>query len=143
AGHERIFQITKAFRAGEAGPHHQPEFTIAEWYRAGAPLERIAGDCEALVRVAAMAAGRDLAALGVAAPFRRTTVRDLVARHAGVALDGGESAEALRAKARAAGVFVGEAARGWDDVFFHIFLERVEPALAAGGPTFVFDWPAP
>ena len=24
-----------------------------------------------------------------------------------------------------------------------MFLDRIEPRLAAGGPTFVFDWPAP
>src|SRR3954471_18618108 len=52
AGHSKIVQIGKAFRAGERGPHHQSEFTIIEWYRAGAPLETIARDCEALVRCA-------------------------------------------------------------------------------------------
>src|SRR5882724_10186719 len=41
AGFERIAQIGKAWRAGEAGPHHQPEFLIAEWYRADASLPEI------------------------------------------------------------------------------------------------------
>jgi lysyl-tRNA synthetase class 2 len=142
AGLPRIVQIGKCWRANESGPHHLGEFTMVEWYRAQAPLPALADDCEALLRVAATAAGRDPAALGLAAPFARTTVRELWARHVGGALAGDEDAAALRAKAAAAGVALGSATE-WDDVFYQAFLDRIEPQLAAGGPTFVFDWPAP
>ena len=96
AGYQRIVQIGKAFRGGERGPHHQSEFTIIEWYRAGAPLEALARDCEQLLREAARAVGQDPAALGLAAGFERTTVRALLRRHAGVDLTGDESAAELR-----------------------------------------------
>jgi len=142
AGLPRIVQMGKCWRANEVGPHHRAEFTMVEWYRANAPLEALADDCEAILRVAATAAGRDPAALGLAAPFVRTTVRELWARHAGFALAGDEDAPALRAQAAAAGVALGTAA-AWDDVFYQVFLDRIEPHLAARGPTFVFDWPAP
>jgi elongation factor P--(R)-beta-lysine ligase len=142
AGYERIVQLGKAWRAEEVGPHHQPEFLIAEWYRARAPLSAIADDCEALVRVAAQAGGRAPAALDLAGAFDRTTVRDVLARHAGLELAGDESAEALAAKARACGARLG-GATSWDDVFFQVWLDKVEPHLGRGRPTFVFDWPAP
>jgi elongation factor P--(R)-beta-lysine ligase len=153
-GAGRIFQLTRAFRAGERGPQHQPEFTIVEWYRAGEPLEAIAADCEALLRAAAQAVGRypllpvpaARAGFGptiaVDQPFERATIRALIARHAGFELAGDESAPALAARAAAAGIATGQAT-AWDDLFFQIFLDRVEPQLGRARPTFVFDWPAP
>ena len=139
AGYERIVSIGKCWRAEERGPHHEPEFTMIEWYRARAPLDHIAADCEALLRLAAGAAGQGVA---FDAPFARVTVRELLQDFAGVTLDGDEPAPALAAKARAAGVALGTA-EDWDDIFFQVWLDRVEPRLGALGPVFVFDWPAP
>jgi lysyl-tRNA synthetase class 2 len=34
-------------------------------------------------------------------------------------------------------------AAAWEDVFFQVWLDRVEPHLGDAAPTFVFDWPAP
>jgi lysyl-tRNA synthetase class 2 len=101
-----------------------------------------------VVRIAARAAtpggggAGGEAAVAFASAFARVTVCQLLRAHAGVELEGDESAAQLAAKARAAGVVLG-GADAWDDIFFQIWLDRVEPALAAAGPTFVFDWPAP
>ena len=53
AGEERIFSLAKVWRRGEEGPLHASEFTMLEWYRAGAPYQRVMADCVALARAAA------------------------------------------------------------------------------------------
>lgn len=137
AGYERVFAICRCFRVEERGPHHQPEFTMAEWYRAHAPLDKIADDCEALLALAAQAAGKTDLPKAI-----RTTVSALMQAHAGVALQGDETAAALAAKVKAAG-HDPRGASTWDEIFFQVFLDHVEPALRHGPPTFVFDWPLP
>ena len=54
AGSGDIFQIGKAFRAGETGNRHQPEFTMIEWYRHDFGLEQmIAETCQLIMSLSA------------------------------------------------------------------------------------------
>lgn len=59
AGEEKIFYLGKCWRRGEEGPLHASEFTMLEWYRAGAPYERVMDDCVDIARTAARAVGAD------------------------------------------------------------------------------------
>ena len=155
-GMGRIVQFCRCFRAEEDGPFHQPEFTMIEWYRAGGTLDDLMRDCESMVEVAARAAGTwpsvaipalrrsavSAPMLDLQSPFERVSVRALFEKHAGLKLRGDESAPEMRALARRAGCSV-SADAAWDDVFYQIFLDRIEPNLGTTRPTLVFDWPQP
>ncbi len=91
AGERRIVEFAKVFRNRERGALHHPEFTLVEWYRAGERYETLMGDCVALVRAAARAAGtrqlrfRGRSADAFAEP-ERLSVADAFARFAGIDL---------------------------------------------------------
>jgi len=143
-GLEKIFQVCKCFRGNESGPHHAGEFTMIEWYRAFDTIEAIARDTEELVH----AVCGDYAVLGdrrisLAPPWRRMTVREAMDEWAGVQVAGDESAEALTAAVRAAGIEITDGL-AWDDAFFTAWLARVDPALARlDHAILIVDWPAP
>ncbi len=52
AGYPDIYSICRVFRDGEAGRHHQPEFTMVEWYRLGFELGDIIADTVAAITCA-------------------------------------------------------------------------------------------
>ena len=50
AGTPSIYQIAPAFRAGEAGRWHNPEFTMLEWYRLGLTTAALRDEIADLIR---------------------------------------------------------------------------------------------
>ena len=150
-GMERIFQMARVFRNAERSATHHPEFTMLEWYRANAGYEALMDDCDGLLMAAATAAGaaaftwagrpcdatQTADRLSVAAAFERHAGIDLLAtapdpRH--------PSLERLAAAAKPLGVTPKPGDR-WDDLFFRIFLDHIEPKLGLGRPTILYDYP--
>jgi len=148
-----IFQVARVFRDGERSATHHPEFSMLEWYRAGASYRDLMDETEALVAACQHAAGADALRWGEGSadatrPWRRLTVADAMAEYAGVDLMAclppqparDPDPTPLAAEARRLGFSVG-AEDHFDDVFFRIFLERVEPHLGFGAPVILYDYP--
>ncbi|MFO7898211.1 MAG: EF-P lysine aminoacylase EpmA [Planctomycetota bacterium] len=148
AGSGSIFQVGKAFRDEPPGPGHLPEFTLLEWYRAGADYRAVMDDCERLLaHVAGAVCGDTTIAwqgreLDLAPPAERISVRDAFRRDARLSLRFDEPLDRLRALAESAGSTDLADDDTWDDVFFKLFLRFVEPRLGRDRPTILYDYPA-
>lgn len=138
-GMSKIFQFARVFRNAEGSALHHPEFTMLEWYRAGTGYETIMADCRALL---ALTGVDELHWAGhvcdPAAEPERLTVAEAFVRHAGVDLFATlGSAEALSG---ASGIAM-HAGDSWEDVFFRIMFEKIEPRLGMGRPTILCEYP--
>jgi elongation factor P--(R)-beta-lysine ligase len=127
AGYGKLFQICHCFRKDERGRWHNPEFTMLEWYRAGAGYLQMIEDTEELIISLAQQLGLGSRIkyqgkyIDLTKPWQRITVRNAFLQHA-----------------------------GWDPVIapdllrFDIDLcEKVIPSFVSDCPTVILDYPSP
>lgn len=126
ADYGNIFQICRAFRKGERGDSHLPEFTLLEWYHTRADYTALMADCTALIQHIARCVnvgdticyrGRDIE---ITAPWERISVEDAFHRYAPMSAQA-----ALKA-----------------DCFDDILVQHIEPHLGVTRPTILYDYPA-
>jgi Truncated, possibly inactive, lysyl-tRNA synthetase (class II) len=126
-GFKKLCQIGPCFRQGERGALHNPEFTMLEWYRAGADYMALFADLKSFVCAAAEAVcgARAIsfrgAEIDLARGWEKITVREAFKMHA-----------------------------GWDPIadfdqarFDHDMALKVEPNLPKDRPLILLDYPAP
>ncbi len=151
AGLPRLFQLAHVFRNGERSRTHHPEFTMLEWYRAGASLLDIMSDCENLLRAGLAVSGNahftwQGRISDATLPWQRLSVAEAFAQFCGIDLlattpdPTRPDLALLSAAAQQAGI-TPHPGDDWEDLFFRIFLERIEPHLGAPAPTILYDYP--
>ncbi len=151
AGEEKIYQIAHTYRNGERSSRHHPEFTMIEWYRAHADTQAIKEDCINLVRACATASGKTrFQANGMTcdpfAEWETLSVQDAFQRYAGIDLlattpNPKEPDAMLLRKAMAHLDLRTADDDSWDDMFFRVMGDKIEPFLGKDRPTFLCDYP--
>jgi len=134
AGSGPIYQLGKAFRAGDRGARHNPEFTMLEWYRPGFTLAQLMAETEALL----------VATLGAVLAFDRvdrSSYRALFESRFALNPHAADVA-GLRVLVEAETSY--GAAGDLDAVacLDLLFSSCIEPGLGRERPLFVFDFPA-
>lgn len=116
---DRMYQITRAFRAEEEGRHHSPEFTMLEWYRKGTDYLGVLNETEDLVKF--ILCDADFTAEQWLFPFSRIRISELYSEKAGW-----------------------DPCGSWDeDRYFRDWAEKIEPYLYSFQAVFLLDFPAP
>jgi len=116
AGFPKIYQLGKCFRNSENfGGLHNPEFTMLEWYRAGANYNDLMDELEEMVLSVATSIGKNIPAhwerMSVAEAFKKYAMRNVT--------DLADN----------------------EEEFHHVFLNDIEPNLGQGSPTILYDYP--
>jgi len=135
----RIFEIKTCYRNGEMGETHQAEFQMLEWYRAYDRLESIRMDVEDLLVELSRHFSSQME-MKKPLSITQTSMAELFDRHLGFRLTPMTSLTELQRLAEKCSVSI-SAEDTWNDVFFRIFLERIEPELHRDEPVLVCDYP--
>lgn len=139
----KLFQFARVWRNGESGRTHMPEFTMLEWYRPHASLSSLMDETESLLRdvlpLVLPANSLSGQSLDLTQPFERLTMQEAFRRYVGV--DMLKTAGDAPALACQADVALREE-ESWEDLFFRLLLEKIEPYIGRERPVFLTHWPA-
>lgn len=141
AGSGPIYQVCKAFRQGEQGRLHNPEFTLLEWYRPGFDHHQLMDEVATLVEI--LAEGCQSLRSGQRGQEQRLTYGECFQTWLGI---DPYTAEAPQLQACAQEQELGPIAGlddGDKDAWLDLLMSHcIQPHLGRGCLTFVYDYPA-
>lgn len=146
AGYNKIFQICKCFRDIEQfGGIHNPEFTMIEWYQTGNYFN-IMDDTEALFKYIGKHTNisfleyKDIR-IKIDQVWDRISMKQLWQNHLNINLDKYLTRESIKELVHSKGYPV-EKEEPYEDLFYKIFLNEIEPYLGKNRPIFIYNYPA-
>ncbi len=145
-GSGSLYYLGKVFRDNELTAFHNPEFTMAEWYKIPGQLDEILEETQELVcSIAETVFGTLHFKFGTSLcdltpPWPRIPVPELFRHHYGISKAELRDPDILAACVRENRFHYNEN-DDWETLFHRLFMERIEPSLASEGPSFLVDYP--
>lgn len=146
-GYEKVFEIGKCFRDFESfGGNHNPEFTMLEWYRAPGTYQDIMDDTENLFKFVGKKLNKESVTykgkeINISENWHRQSMKEVWQNFIGVSLDNHLELNQMQELAKTKGYIV-DSTDAYEDLFYKIFLNEIEPNLGNDKPIFVHDFPA-
>lgn len=134
-GLEKIFTISYAFRDEPLAPHHRPQFLMLEWYRKNAHYTQIMDDCENLF---SFCTNKKIS-------FERATVQEIFEDMLKIDilnfLDKKDLKELIEKNFKDIPLPIQGENLSWDDYYFLLFLNKIEPHLAHHPYLLLYEFP--
>ena len=138
---EKIFTLSYCFRDEPTSPIHRDQFIMLEWYRKNAFYTEIMDDCEGLIKHAQ----EKLDAQNKIANFERATISEIFHEFLGFEildfLDRDELISKIQKDHKE--VILPSQICAWDDYYFLLFLNLIEPKLENYPYLLLYEFPSP
>ena len=147
SGSGDIYFLGKVYRDGEITDLHNPEFTMAEWYKTNADYFDIMDETEDLVNFCLNSLNLPLKIhyghyeIDFEKPWERISVKKIFWNKGQIDLDKCMDISGIREAALKLSVHFNKH-DDWDTIFSRIFIDNIEHELGFSRPCFVYDYPS-
>lgn len=149
-GHKKIFSMGYVFRDEPSGPHHRSQFIMLEWYRAQAHYLEIVDDvwdlikfCEKFLQEKSVPLQQQFSKK----MFYQLTVQELFQELLQIDilnyLDSAKLYQLIKDRFPEVPLPKDKTSLLWDDLFFLLFLNKIEPHLKNYPFLILYEYPAP
>ena len=147
-GFENIFTLNYAFRDEPVAPTHRPQFMMLEWYRTNAHYTKIMDDCEELIKFSLNTLNEKNVSIDhnfLNAKFERTSVQDLFSDILKIDildfLEKKDLQDLIEKNFRDVPLPAKGEILSWDDYYFLLFLNKIEPHIAHYPYLLIYEFP--
>lgn len=147
-GFENIFTLGYSFRDEPNAPNHRPQFLMLEWYRTGAYYTKIMDDCEELFQFSLNSLYEKNLPIDqslLKTSFQRATIQELFLDMINVDilqfLETKDLKELIEKNFKDVPLPVQGEELSWDDYYFLLFLNKIEPHLAHYPYLLLYEFP--
>jgi lysyl-tRNA synthetase class 2 len=142
-GLNNIFTLSYVFRDEPKSQTHRPQFIMLEWYRKGATYQEIMKDCGELFNYCSnYLENKGIPTTGPT-EIKKYTIQEIFKEFLNIDILNYLESKNLRIliKDKFPEVPLPEESLEWDDLFFLLFLNKIEPKLTGKSPWLLFEFP--
>ena len=141
---EKIFTLSYVFRDEPKSPIHRSQFLMIEWYRKHASYDLILKDCQDLIRYLGLNTPHEKQKPTLKAPPKIRTIQEIFLEYLQVdILDYLDVVKIKELIKRYPEIPLPHAELEWDDYYFLLYLNKIEPELSREPILFLTEFPAP